>query len=300
MLCLFYLQKRRKNIGKDVGAYLKYAEKRKETDIFMTALYETWTFQQEVPGLIQDLLNRLQKQKTSTKASDCSQYNTCRAKSATLHAPTLRAILWLAELYEGLETEGAVGRQFGENNETNYYCMEYKNKDVSYALIYNWKNGRFKGCVQKGDTVLKISSIQKDKHIVELYIAYLERINEQETYILFLRNTKQPDTPYYTLEVEPGGVIRQKRTEYDRQNKDIEAASAFLREWQQEIQKRITENDRELANRSRQLRMESYAEMRKKKVKINGGLFQGKYLADVLEADLMEMPDTLQQAAYLK
>lgn len=139
----------------------------------MTALYETWTFQQEVPGLIQDLLNRLQKQKTSTKASDCSQYNTCRAKSATLHAPTLRAILWLAELYEGLETEGAVGRQFGENNETNYYCMEYKNKDVSYALIYNWKNGRFKGCVQKGDTVLKISSIQKDKHVVELYIALL-------------------------------------------------------------------------------------------------------------------------------
>lgn len=173
MLCLFYLQKRRENIGKDVGAYLKYAEKRKETDIFMTALYETWTFQQEVPGLIQDLLNRLQKQKTSTKASDCSQYNTCRAKSATLHAPTLRAILWLAELYEGLETEGAVGRQFGENNETNYYCMEYKNKDVSYALIYNWKNGRFKGCVQKGDTVLKISSIQKDKHVVELYIALL-------------------------------------------------------------------------------------------------------------------------------
>lgn len=173
MLCLFYLQKRRENIGKDVGAYLKYAEKRKETDIFMTALYETWTFQQEVPGLIQDLLNRLQKQKTSTKASDCSQYNTCRAKSATLHAPTLRAILWLAELYEGLETEGAVGRQFGENNETNYYCMEYKNKDVSYALIYNWKNGRFKGCVQKGDTVLRLSSIQKDKHVMELYIALL-------------------------------------------------------------------------------------------------------------------------------
>lgn len=134
-------------------------------------------------------------------------------------------------------------------------------------------------------------------HCIDKKTEYLERINEQETYILFLRNTKQPDTPYYTLEVEPGGVIRQKRTEYDRQNKDIEAASAFLREWQLEIQKRITENDRELANRSRQLRMESYAEMRKKKVKINGGLFQGKYLADVLEADLMEMPDTLQQAA---
>ena len=79
-------------------------------------------------------------------------------------------------------------------------------------------------------------------HCIDKKTEYLERINEQETYILFLRNTKQPDTPYYTLEVEPGGVIRQKRTEYDRQNKDIEAASAFLREWQLEIQKRITEN----------------------------------------------------------
>lgn len=49
--------------------------------------------------------------------------------------------------------------------------------------------------------------------------------------------------------------------------------------------------------KSRQLRIESYAEMRKKKVKINGGLFQGKYLADVLEADLMEMPDTFEHAA---
>ena len=129
----------------------------------------------------------------------------------------------------------------------------------------------------------------------------LRRHTDIQLMVLKSRLTKEDiryATSYWdTLEVEPGGVIRQKRTEYDRQNKDIEAASAFLREWQLEIQKRITENDRELANRSRQLRMESYAEMRKKKVKINGGLFQGKYLADVLEADLMEMPDTLQQAA---
>jgi len=114
---------------------------------------------------------------------------------------------------------------------------------------------------------------------------------------LFLRKTEQPDKPYYTLEVEPGGVIRQKRTEYDRQNKDIEEASEFLKEWQREIQKRITASDKKLADKSRQLRIESYAEMRKKKVKINGGLFQGKYLADVLEADLMEMPDTIEHAA---
>ena len=134
-------------------------------------------------------------------------------------------------------------------------------------------------------------------HCIDKKTEYLERINEQETYILFLRKTEQPDKPYYTLEVEPGGVIRQKRTEYDRQNKDIEEASEFLKEWQREIQKRITASDKKLADKSRQLRIESYAEMRKKKVKINGGLFQGKYLADVLEADLMEMPDTFEHAA---
>ena len=134
-------------------------------------------------------------------------------------------------------------------------------------------------------------------HCIDKKTEYLERINEQETYILFRRKTEQPDKPYYTLEVEPGGVIRQKRTEYDRQNKDIEEASEFLKEWQREIQKRITASDKKLADKSRQLRIESYAEMRKKKVKINGGLFQGKYLADVLEADLMEMPDTIEHAA---
>ncbi len=52
-----------------------------------------------------------------------------------------------------------------------------------------------------------------------------------------------------------------------------------------------------LARKSREARIESYAEMRKKKVKINGGLFARQYLADVLEADLMEMPDTVKEAA---
>ena len=97
--------------------------------------------------------------------------------------------------------------------------------------------------------------------------------------------------------MEPGGVIRQKRTEYDRQKKDIDKASAFLRKWQKVVQKRLTGDDFALAEKSREIRIESYAEMRKKKVKINGGLFAGQYLADVLEADLMELPDTGKKAA---
>ena len=134
-------------------------------------------------------------------------------------------------------------------------------------------------------------------HCIDKKKEYFERINNQESFILFLRKTKQPDQPYYTLEVEPGGVIRQKRTEYDRQKKDIDKASAFLRKWQKVVQKRLTGDDFALAEKSREIRIESYAEMRKKRVKINGGLFAGQYLADVLEADLMELPDTGKEAA---
>ena len=92
-------------------------------------------------------------------------------------------------------------------------------------------------------------------------------------------------------------MIRQKRTEYDRQKKDIDKASVFLRKWQVEVQKRLTIGDLELAEKSRETRIESYEKMRKKKVKINGGLFEGQYLADVLEADLMEIPEAMERAA---
>ena len=134
-------------------------------------------------------------------------------------------------------------------------------------------------------------------HCIDKKKEYFERINNQESYILFLRKTEQPDQPYYTLEVEPGGVIRQKRTEYDRQKKDIGEASAFLRKWQAVVQERLTKGDRDLAKRSRETRIESYTSMRRKKVRINGGLFAGQYLADVLEADLMEIPDAGGDAA---
>lgn len=134
-------------------------------------------------------------------------------------------------------------------------------------------------------------------HCIDKKEEYFERINNRESYILFLRKTKKPDQPYYTLEVEPGGVIRQKRTEFDRQKDDIKKASAFLQKWQAEVQKRLTREDQNLARKSKETRIESYAAMRKKKVKINGGLFAGQFLADVLEADLMELPDHVKKAA---
>lgn len=118
---------------------------------------------------------------------------------------------------------------------------------------------------------------------------YWERIATSESYILFLRKTKEPDVAYYTLEVEPGGTIRQKRTMGDTQQDDIKDATEFLRKWQTEIAKRMSGQDRKLAAQSKILRLEEFAQMDRDNVLINTGHLHGHRLVDVLMADLMEV-----------
>lgn len=117
---------------------------------------------------------------------------------------------------------------------------------------------------------------------------YWERIERHESYILFLRRSGKVDVPYYTLEVEPNGTIRQKRTDFDRQNSDIKAASEFLKEWQKAISSRLTDNEHKLAKQSRILREQEFVQLRKDQVTIHTGELRGQLLVDVLLADLME------------
>ena len=107
---------------------------------------------------------------------------------------------------------------------------------------------------------------------------YFERINKNETYIMFLRKKSRPLAPWYTLEVEPGGTVRQKRSEYNRQP-EINAVKKFLAEWQQVLKQRMKQEDRELAAESRRNRIMEMEELKK-----NNDRFAG-----VLEADLMEV-----------
>lgn len=126
-------------------------------------------------------------------------------------------------------------------------------------------------------------------HCVANIDRYWDRIERNESFVFFLRKSESPKQAYYTLEVEPGGTIRQKRTMYDRQEDDIDAAADFLRKWQSEIHKRMTEKDIELAKTSRILRLENFKELSEKNVIINTGQLQGQRLVDVLMADLMEV-----------
>ena len=126
-------------------------------------------------------------------------------------------------------------------------------------------------------------------HCVANIDRYWDRIDRNESYVFFLRKSTSPLQAYYTLEVEPGGTVRQKRTMYDRQEKDIDAASDFLRKWQREIHTRMTKKDKDLAKTSRILRLENFKELTEKNVIINTGQLQGQRLVDVLMADLMEV-----------
>ena len=126
-------------------------------------------------------------------------------------------------------------------------------------------------------------------HCIDTSDRYFERIRDHVTYIVFLRKKSNPQQSWYTLEIEPGGTVRQQRTTGNRQNKeDVAAYMPFIREWQKVVRQRISAEDEAMAERSRKIRLAEYKELREKKETVRNGLLAGKLLVDVLEADLVE------------
>lgn len=125
-------------------------------------------------------------------------------------------------------------------------------------------------------------------HCVGKAERYWERIERRESYVLFLRRADEPDKPYYTLEIEPNGTIRQQRSLGDEQYEDIKDARQFLRAWQKTIAKRLTPEDLELAKTSKVLRMEEFRELEENQITVRTGKLAGTLLLDVLQKDLME------------
>lgn len=103
---------------------------------------------------------------------------------------------------------------------------------------------------------------------------YFDRILQRETYICFLRRADYPKVPFYTIEVEPGGTIRQHRGYLDEEP-GIEEIKPFLREWQTEIKKRLRKKDREYAEASAVKRQENIEELQaKNNTKVLKGLME--------------------------
>lgn len=127
------------------------------------------------------------------------------------------------------------------------------------------------------------------KHCIHTCDIYFQRINIRETYLLFLRRSVKPDTPWYTVEIEPGGNIRQKKSVLNEAYKDLDDAMPFLQEWQHWIKKNLSEEDKKLAEMSDKARREGYKKLREEKKIIWHGSLQGTLLADALESDFMEV-----------
>lgn len=117
---------------------------------------------------------------------------------------------------------------------------------------------------------------------------YFDRIERRESYVLFLRRRRNPSQSYYTLEVEPDGTVRQKRTMYDRQEKDIEKATKFLKEWQAVVSKRLTKDEKQLAAASKELRTKEFLELQKSGTRVWTAGYNGRPLLEILLEDLME------------
>ena len=108
---------------------------------------------------------------------------------------------------------------------------------------------------------------------------YFDRIKQNETYICFLRKKEAPNLPFYTIEVEPGGTIRQHRGMFDEEP-EIETVKPFLQEWQKEIRKRMKEEDHKLAAVSKKKREANIEELKAKK---NTRVLEG-LMEDFMEA----------------
>lgn len=122
------------------------------------------------------------------------------------------------------------------------------------------------------------------------YWRYLDRINRKETYIGFVRKSDSPETPWFTIEFEPGGTVRQKRAEHDSQPVELmPVITDFLVEWQNAIASRLDKTDISDARAAKKQRIVEFDELRRTGKTINYGDLAGTLLIEAFEKDLMEI-----------
>ena len=173
-----------------------------------------------------------------------------------------------------------VGKILNEYPHIDEICQSLKEK-------YEYSDEEYMIVAPTGveDIILEVNALT---HCIANSDRYWDRIENRESYILFLRKSTDPTKAFYTLDIEPDGTIRQKRSTLNEQYEDIEQATGFLLKWQQVVAKRLTTEDRSLARQSRALRTAEFEQLRKDQVTVRTGTLSGKRLVDVLMSVLME------------
>lgn len=127
----------------------------------MIKVLESWTFNRVLPEPFASVA-AIRRKKDTTEPDHLSVHNhMTRAKRATLHAPTLKALLAVSAIMRGEET-GAFGIQ-KENGSISRYCMEHAKSSAAVPEIrvdvYEPQNGRWKGIVKNGTTLTALPQI---------------------------------------------------------------------------------------------------------------------------------------------
>lgn len=121
-----------------------------------TKLFESWTFRLQLSPPFDD------PKYSGAKPMGFSQYNTSStAQKATLHAPTLRALLAYAKLVSATENGqsvddlGAIGHQGN-----TYRISEYRSANKTDCVVFNPVTGKFSAVqIEDGSQVLKPYSL---------------------------------------------------------------------------------------------------------------------------------------------
>ncbi len=160
------------------------------------------------------------------------------------------------------------------------------------SSTFEWSDGTYSVIVPAGIQDVLVEGyllghcIARPKH--DGTYLYFERIEENESFICFLRKNERLNAPWYTMEVEPDGSIRQLRTYGDDEGVDRAEAKEFLKKWRRTVKSRLGKADIKAAEISREKRLAEFAELRRGQNRIYNGKLRGLLLADVLEADFKE------------
>lgn len=160
--------------------------------------------------------------------------------------------------------------------------------------MYEWSNEEYSVMVPSGawdimqeGVLLGHCSSRSDENV------YLERVEKETSYIMFLRKNSKKDSPWYTMEVEPGGNVIQLRTYGDddgtHKYHDRDEAKAALGIWRREIAKRLGQGELTKAKKSREALLKYWDGLKKNGNVIRGGYLKGTPLVDVLQADYKEL-----------
>lgn len=143
---------------------------------------------------------------------------------------------------------------------------------------FTWKDDDYIFIVPK--SLLEIvTEGQALHHCVGATDRYFDRIVQRETFIVFLRKTSEPKVPYYTIEVEPGGTVRQHRSAYDEEP-DIERIKPHIKAWQAHIRRGMSKKDHKDAEISKKKREENIKQLKR----VNNTRVLSGLLEDFMEA----------------